>query len=297
MTTLDDLLPADRLPKGASFLGKDPHWYLNDDLASYRRHGGHPLYGERDIVYKFNRHGYRAPEFDATGDLRIISIGDETPFGFGLPEQCSFPSLLAKRLSDAHPGRVVHWNLSFVGASCDFVARVLLLVAPKLQPHLVLVHFPRLGRREFVTATGAYVPYVPGLTGWDAVSRDVFRNTDVLLSTKDDQVRLFRNYKAVETALYDCDWVFSLAAPEELTFAEPHLDARRRVRNLPPWVDMARNQVGPGPAAHAMIADLYWETLGETGCLDRIAAQLGAASEASGSSAEDRDAMPVGARS
>ncbi len=137
----NDILPADGLPATEYPPGATLEWLFGDNPEGYRERGGHPVYGERDVLYRFNRLGYRAPEFDAEAEIRVVAIGCSYVLGLGLPEADLFHERFAARLRAELSKSVVVWNLGRAGASNDYIGRLLHLAVPRLDPHVVLIHF------------------------------------------------------------------------------------------------------------------------------------------------------------
>src|SRR5207248_8943651 len=96
--SLCDLIPASGLPPGTSSLaGQEVNWLFGDSAERYRRGGGHPIYGENDVIYRFNSMGYRCPEFNVHADIRVVAIGCSHVFGIGLPQRTIFHEVFAER--------------------------------------------------------------------------------------------------------------------------------------------------------------------------------------------------------
>src|SRR5438128_1390373 len=136
---LQDLLPAAGLPHTGYPENAEEQWFGQDRLDAYRRNGGHPLYGETSIVYRFNDHGYRSDSFHKTADVRILAIGCSWVLGVGIPEEAIFHQLFANRVAGELGRSVVVWNLGVAGAANDAIVRLLHQAVPELCPDIVLV--------------------------------------------------------------------------------------------------------------------------------------------------------------
>lgn len=266
---LQDLIPSAGLPRTDYPANTEAHWCGQDTLADYRRHGGHPLYGEADIVYRYNEAGYRTASFATDPAVRVVAIGCSWVFGVGVPEAATFHQLFSERLRRECGLSVVAWNLGIPGASNDAIVRLLHLAVPVLRPDVVLVLFTHLGRREYVTAHNRSVSYSPTVTAPDPVGREIAGHFDALSSTYDDRLNAFRNYRSAEALMRDRPWCFSFVAPDELSLIREHLD-QRRMAERHAWLDVARDHAHPGPATHRSLCDGFWTAFVRSGGLETL---------------------------
>ena len=266
---LQELLPKSGLPAAVNYVSPDKCWSFGDSKECFRSHGGHPLYDETSIRYSLNSLGYRCPEFTEDGAIRIISIGCSYVFGVGLPQTALFHELFAERLRQELGTTVVNWNLGVGAASNNYIARLLHLAVPLLQPDFVLIFFTHLARREYVTAHNCYVKYHPQLQTNDPVLREVGAHLGALSSQYQDQLDFFRDYKSVESLLAERLWLFSVVKPSELCDIVPHLDSTRRTPDHT-WMDVARDHAHPGPATHESIYQCFWSRFVALDGLNRL---------------------------
>lgn len=249
-------LPVDELPQ-TCFAGLNEVEWLDLDWEGGYRARGHPVFGEHDIRYRFNARGYRCVEFDATAEIRVVSIGCSYVMGVGLPQGALFHERFAERLGSERGRTVVNWNLGLPGASNDYICRTLFLALPVLKPHLVLVNFTHGGRREYVSVQGRLASYNPGVRPPDRVGREIGRHFDALCSPGDDALNLFRNYKALEGLLSRHLWLFSATQSDAFDALDLHIDRSRYAGHLT-RLDFARDHAHPGPLSHAMLLECYW---------------------------------------
>ncbi len=261
------LFPSQGLPRTSYPAGEAREWWDPDNLENYRRRRGHPVYGEHDIVYRFNSLGYRCPEFSTQADIRIVAIGCSYVFGLALAQEHLFHERFAEKLRSAQPRTVVLWNLAVAGSSNDYISRILHQALPALDPHVVLVNFTHLRRREYVSVENKVLKYLPSHTPADPMAALLCRHLEALSSPYDDALNYYRNYKAVESALADRFWLYS--QPEWLP-APPYLDRERWVGPLCS-VDKARDGDHPGPASHRVLGALYWDKFVARGGLEAVA--------------------------
>ncbi len=247
-------LPPTYFPKSARY-----EWFNMDTFERYRENGGHPVYGEHDIQYCFNALGYRSPEFDELADLRVIAVGCSYTMGVGLPEDALFHARFARRLQAASGGKMVVWNLGSAGASNDYIARILHLAVPLLDPTVVLVNFTHAARREYASVQNLLMGYLPGWEpGDDLASQDIKRQFVALASDHDDRLNSFRNYRSVNALLSNRCWLFSASDPGVISCILDHV-AKDRYAGVLENIDKARDHAHPGPGCHADLADRYWE--------------------------------------
>jgi hypothetical protein len=267
---IQDSIPPFDLPLGEELRNKEVGWFATDTLRQYRAQGRRADYGENDITYRFNRHGYRCPEFDVAADLRILSIGCEPTFGVGLPQSALYHERLAGRLEEDLKRRVVNWNLAAAGASNDYICRVLLLALPRLNPDLVLVQFAPLPRREYFTVLNERFFYVPETVPQDAVGREIHGHFTTLSNRLDDRLNFFRNYKTVATLLRGRNWLFWLSgAGEELGSVAARLDQDRLLGSFP-RLDQARDGINPGRQSQEACFESSWRRWVEAGALQNL---------------------------
>lgn len=271
---LQALLPSTGLPRSGHPEGYEDYWFGQDGIDDYRRNGGHPLYGETDIVYRFNRLGYRSPEFEEEAAVKVVSIGCSWVVGIGLPEPAIFHERFTDRLRRELGTSVVNWNLGTAGASNDSILRLLHLAVPALRPDVVLILFTFTGRREYVTAHNRQIKYQPNWTAPDPIVKEISTHFAALSSAYDDRLNLFRNYKSAECLLADRCWCFSLVNPDDTALIGDHLDRSRQARGHR-WLDKARDHAHPGPLTHESIYEGFWTTFVESGDLETLRRKCG----------------------
>lgn len=251
------LLPARGLPPSGYPANQTTEWFIGDNRRTYNEHGGHSIYGPKDITYTFNHLGYRCAEFDQTADLRVLAIGCSYVLGTGLPARALFHERFAARLRTTARRSVIVWNLGNVGASNDYITRMLALGLRELNPDIVLVHFTHLPRREYLSASHERVNYTPMAASDDPVHSAILSHFRALGSKPDDLLNLFRNYKAIEAMLRGRIWFYSLTDPVRAESIIQQFDQERYCGELQ-QLDHARDHLHPGPASHEVLFESYW---------------------------------------
>jgi len=261
------LIPVGDLPR-TEWAGRAAcNWLWDFEREHYLEAGGHPFFGEKDVEYRFNSHGYRCPEFSETAQIKLLAIGCSYVFGYALPAHLIFPELLRAKIEAQTKKSVILWNLSLGGASNDYIARVLHLGLPLLKPDLVLINFTWLARREHVGFDGGYYSYLPGVEPvWSEEYKQSFNHLSALGNKHADRVNFFRNYKSCEALLANTAWLFSTAGRAVVGNLEGHLDMSHFtgvIYDKEKPLDFARDNSHPGPLEHARLAELYWEKIQE----------------------------------
>jgi hypothetical protein len=255
------------MPTGPGPAGAALSRFGTDDIDDSKDPDRSRAYREDDITYEFNPLGYRCPDFGEAADTRILSIGDSCAFGVGLAQADLFHERFAQRLREASGRSVVNWNLAGPDKSADYVARMLQLAVPILQPHIVLILFPPFSRRECMAADGRLLDF-----GLDVkldrntahpVTVEMFKDLTDLASPLDDELNFFRNYRSVAMLLQRRAWLFGFVAAPGSTQVTAHIDVARYGGTLE-QLDMSRDGIHPGPESHASLSESFWEAYGET---------------------------------
>ena len=101
--------------------------------------------------YRFNRLGFRGPEFDPEAPYRIYAFGESHAFGYFVEADECWPARFAAhwaQLHDLEPREVCFQNFSDVGAANAGIAREVIRQCSAAPPDLVLVHFAEHRRSE-----------------------------------------------------------------------------------------------------------------------------------------------------
>lgn len=97
------------------------------------------------VPVRSNRFGYRGAQWSVEkppGAFRIAVLGDSQTFGYGVPEEETYPARLERRLREAFPDRA--WevlNLAMIGFNTAQEAETCSLDVRGLAPDLVLLGF------------------------------------------------------------------------------------------------------------------------------------------------------------
>lgn len=262
-------------------------WYGGDLEEGYKKNP-HPIFGPEDIIYRFNRHGYRCPEFEMRNQVQentihVISLGCSATYGTGLPEHKTYPAVF-KALLQNYLGRpVINWNLAMGGASSDYMVRTLTSAIPILKPDIVLLTFTGLERREYLNENAHVFNFTQGSKKKNRLSNKI-RNPEVsfaidaydkLLSSYNNFLNLFKNYKVSEALCeqFKVMWLFSgfdvsifegmkhLIHTEKLV--KPGLISLKKKYTEAPEIGLARDMIHPGIQPNKEHAEAFFERLQE----------------------------------
>lgn len=257
--TIQTFIPSGDIPP-TRFAGISSMRWMSPDTEERYRSNPHPVYGPEDIVYRFNSRGYRAPEADAEGDVKVLVIGCSWSFGMGLPAEHGYVEVLRRMLAEELGRSVTCWNLSMPGHSNDFISRTLMASLPVLDPDLVFVQLTKPGRREYFTADGQQLNVLPRVhetRGLDRVRKQVMKLHRGLASDMEDQLNMLKNYKLVELTLAQrgTPWFFTALGTQDLRPIEYLLDQDRFVGFSIYKQDLARDAMHPGPESNSVFAE------------------------------------------
>jgi hypothetical protein len=219
-------------------------WFSLDSAKNYKANP-HPRFGPDDIIYSFNRRGYRCPEFDGlrgrpSDVVTLACIGSSGLFGTGLPEELTLPKLLEKRLQELLRRPVQSWNLGVGGTGPEFLSRMLFSVLAVMKPDIVLLTTHPFNRRELIGETGR-IYSAQTYTHWhqllaDPERRQMHRACRTISNPYNHATQFVTNAKVWESLCDDAGvlWLFTTEG-----FAEHIAPANRFMRD-------PRKMVGPG---------------------------------------------------
>ena len=269
--TATTFIPCHDIPKGKSPPGK--HFDLKNSAGVVVDCNPkfNSQYGPKDIIYDCNSHGYRSVEFSTKGDINILCIGASWTFGWAIPQKCIFHEVLGEQLANELSCSVVNWNLSQGGISNTWIARITALAVPVLKPDLTLVNFVYPNRKEFIDINGEEVRYMPVHCAGYFNCPQPYAHKHLLELTNEhnDTIDLYRNYKLVELALKDRNWIFSAITNDLEEYLNGHIDASRYV-GIFEKTDRGRDGVHPGPISHKKHAEKCYKVLETLGVIPQL---------------------------
>ncbi len=180
---------------GAPTSTEPVHWFRRDQP------GVNPdsIYGDTDITYTWNQHGFRSDEFVEDGRDSILVVGDSWTIGMGVPVEHSWPNLLRDKID---PNFKIY-NLSMAAASNDYIVRALYKTIDILKPKAVFVLWPGFAGRE-VAFRKKLIPFkrMNGL-GDERRDKDLFKEFQPLFL--DPSYFMYQHIKNKEFAKSICD--------------------------------------------------------------------------------------------
>lgn len=266
-----------------NWVSSEKHWFGIDTEDRYKK-APHPSLGPQDIIYKFNAHGFRCPEFSLaetdTGALKVITIGASEVVGIGLPEDKTFAHLLCQHLEQDQGRPVLNFNLGVGGSSADSIFRILMSALPILKPDIVVMVFPFYGRREHIGGNGRIFDYnrndaenrLKNLI-LDPENHSQIQANFTLSNDYNDQINYYKNYFACAALCqqYGVMWLYSayqmsfIQAMEDLInpahLVKPGLGELKAQYKDDPVNGLARDMGHPGIYPHRDMARLFFEGL------------------------------------
>lgn len=251
-------LPVDGIPK-TKWAGRELKWFGMDSQENWQKQR-HSQLGPDDVIYKFNRHGYRCPEFDSEAEIRIVTMGCSLTFGTGLPYEQTWSYIFSQKIADTFNQSTVNWNMGLSAQSNDYMSRVLMCAVPVLRPAIVVILFTNFARREYFNLYGERTWIIPNqrFTKAPRYVKTIQKRFEQLSSRYDNEVNFLKNYKLTELLLnqYNVKWLFSAVNPDHFSNGMgDHLDATKYLDFTIDQVDRARDNTHPGIDSNLKFAE------------------------------------------
>lgn len=214
-----------------------------------------------DYCNEMNSEGYRSDSFETNPDIGVISIGCSDVFGWNLSKKDRFSDIFCNSLAQTTGKKVANWNLGLVGGSNDYIGRTMIASLQQLHPHIVLVCFTRIGRREYFDIDGNYINYLPAHKSPDC---GAYNHLNALASYNQDILNFYINYKLVEslTTLSNSKLLFSLSLntqnkPLGIKDVLKLVDQNKYVGYFN-WTDLTSDKNHPGIESNKIMAELFY---------------------------------------
>lgn len=220
--------------------GTTQPWNSSDNADSYQRMVSDPVHADYfkqqgwtkdSITYRFNQHGFRGDEFST--DNNLVVLGCSFTMGIGLPEQDTWPALVADALG------LNVCNLSWGGNSLDGCFRMAEFWIPKLKPQAVVMLAPASTRHDLVTYDEV-VTFIPEVLTEHSQDWYIKQYT---VNTENSRLNAVKNRLAIKEI---CDQTGS----EFFVY-----DSMREMSKSREEVGYARDYMHAGPVGHRMLAD------------------------------------------
>jgi hypothetical protein len=266
---LEQLLPNKDYPKTPNEKRLPTHWLFPEERIEFNRRP-HRIFDESSILYTFNDHGYRCPDFKKVNEKPgVLSIGCSWTFGTGLPEQFTWPAILCNRISGLSGVEVLNWNLGMSGASNDYILRVLQQCVSLIKPKLAVIMFTDISRRDYISINGTYMNLNARMSNPKAMAfpeRDIIKAFKSLICQDNDILHFASIYQAVESLMSasGIPWVFTsinkAAYLNDDCKKVSHIFSECRfLKKGPSIIDTARDHVHPGPKSMNQFVDSLFE--------------------------------------
>jgi hypothetical protein len=148
------------IPEGYPIRSQVLKWYPPDS-EEYYKIKGNKLYGPDDITYDLNRYGFRSLDFDPESKAKkIMFLGCSCAAGIGLPYEEVWTTVLTKMLSEHFGTHIEQHNYALPSFGSDTVAMNAHQILPIIKPHLLIVHYPDISRRDLFLDWGTRHPHI-----------------------------------------------------------------------------------------------------------------------------------------
>lgn len=146
------------------------------------------------ITYKINSHGFRSEEFDPAA-ASLISLGCSHTIGIGLPEEVTWPYLVAQTLE------LKNYNMGWGGIASDTCFRLAEYWIPRLRPCVVMMLPPDESRIEILTDKQFHRDQAHTIaSSWGL---EIFKNSDTfikqwILNVENQRLNQLKNCLAIQ---------------------------------------------------------------------------------------------------
>jgi hypothetical protein len=164
----------------------------NNEFRDKSKHQYEILGKKIDIEYKFNNIGFRGP--DVKGDEDFIAIGCSQTYGYGLPEEFTWPSQLAK----LHKSNVVNLGLNGDSAKGS-IFKAIAYIEQFGKPKAVFGCFP-LRRSEHFSVPEVNFTSSTGIKVATVFNSSILKNNTKLISKAPHD---FNEVNSVEDQIFD----------------------------------------------------------------------------------------------
>jgi hypothetical protein len=240
-------------------------WSLNstDTESNYTETTifGPNIYQPGSFQYTYNSDGYRCDEFDLPSQLRILFLGCSFTEGIGLPIEATWAYQLLQKIRVKTGKDIPFWSLAVGGAGIDTMASHLYQYIDRLRPrHIIFLRPPWL-RRQAKINPDYHVEWMPGFASVPSEFEKVFSNEDFALQQADRSLTIIDLLAQKHNSIvHHLHWQLINGVDQKL---ESALVACKNFRYInsswPQRVDVARDNLHPGPKTHSIAVSNMWE--------------------------------------
>jgi hypothetical protein len=221
---------------------------------------GPNIYQPGSFQYTYNSDGYRCDEFDLPSQERILFLGCSFTEGIGLPIEATWAYQLLQKIRIKTGKTIPFWSLATGGAGIDTMASHLYQYIDKLRPrHIIFLRPPWL-RRQVKINSDYHIEWMPGYELVPEAQQKVFSNEHFALQQADRSLTIIdllaQRYNSI---VHHMNWQLVNGVDQKL---ESALVACKNFRYInatwPQRVDVARDNMHPGPTTHTMAVSNMW---------------------------------------
>lgn len=229
---------------GPEIYNKTLNWFGSDLPEKFISENN--LYTDKNILYTFNKNGFRCDDFDCITKCRIVFLGCSITEGIGVKLEEVWAYKLLELIKQATGLHIPYWNLALGGNGIDAQVRAYYHYYQKLKPNLVIGFLPPPHRRElYIEENDSIAKFV--------LSQDTYYQENLLfLNEKNISYECEKNFSMLDLMLQKYNtkllwrgWGYD-SFPQDFYW----------YHNLKfPWDRKGRDSLHPGPDAHKKFAE------------------------------------------
>lgn len=183
----------------AGFANQTFEWLGEDNLENFNKHSSNPTtrkqleeagWFDQKIIYQFNSHGFRSPEFDIN-DNYFISVGCSFTFGTAIQTEQRYSDIVAKQTG------LTSYNLGIQGGCDDTSVRLLITWLDKLKPKFVVYQNTFEQRFEVIDDQWSVIYGINSALGGEVAQDYGLIYKQILTTEYNEQIRARKNQLAV----------------------------------------------------------------------------------------------------
>lgn len=165
-------------------------------------------------TYRYNELGFRGDSIHKDG-FKVMSIGCSHTEGAWIEYQETWPFRFTSKIPNG-----INLNFGRSAKSCDYVSRALITYFDTIQPDLVLIMYPGIGRREYVREDGKIYNFIPRfkLKLADKLDKEAYHSFVNLWNESEDLNNWYKNHLLIKYFLESkkCNWLWNgLGVPKD----------------------------------------------------------------------------------
>lgn len=243
---------------------KTEDWCSSDteDRYSETTEYGPNLYQPGSFQYTYNSDGFRCDEFDLPSQERIVFLGCSFTEGIGLPIESTWAYQLLQKIRNKTGKNIPFWNLAIGGGGIDTMASHLYQYIDKIRPRHIIFLRPPWVRRQAKINTDYHIEWMPGYDSVSSEFEKVFSNEHYALQQADRSLTIIDLLAQKHNSIvHHINWQLINGVDQKLESALVACKNFRYINSTwPHRVDVARDNMHPGPQTHTIAVNKMWET-------------------------------------